>query len=134
MTFQQEKRARGGGRLGYRKRDPQPLPDLANTHYRAKWRREHPETAKEAARRQVLRRTDRAKALIRTYLEGPCADCGMMEPEIMEFDHVPERGPKLYGIREYRAGWKALQVEIEKCDVVCPNCHARRTNIRRVQP
>jgi hypothetical protein len=48
----------------------------------------------------------------------------------MQFDHVPERGPKLFEIN-YGAilskGYGLLKKELEKCDLVCANCHAIRT-------
>ncbi len=58
----------------------------------------------------------------------PCADCGGTFPHyVMEFDHVPERGPKKYNITNganHRRDW---QEEVAKCDVVCANCHKART-------
>jgi hypothetical protein len=57
----------------------------------------------------------------------------------MDFDHV--RGTKvadLARLRLARGGWSKLVAEIEKCDVVCANCHRLRTKLRReggeVQP
>ena len=63
-----------------------------------------------------------------------CSDCGESDPIVLEFDHV--RGEKLFTIGN--AGpqkgriWSrmALWTEIQKCDVVCANCHARRTYAR----
>jgi hypothetical protein len=60
----------------------------------------------------------------------PCADCGGSWPAyVMHFDHV--RGKKVFGLGQ--AGTlagaisiKGLVREIEKCDVVCANCHALR--------
>lgn len=59
----------------------------------------------------------------------PCADCGQQYPwYIMEFDHC--RGEKDTEIaRMVRApvSLPRLQREIEKCDLVCANCHRART-------
>ena len=65
----------------------------------------------------------------------PCTDCGVAYPPyVMQFDHVPNRGPKLFNISEaVRDGtWTVEQVkaEAEKCDIVCANCHAVRTHTR----
>lgn len=73
----------------------------------------------------------------------PCTDCSLEFPEfnytVMEFDHVPERGPKEFNISEGVA-WnrrslsiETLKAEIAKCDVVCANCHKLRTAKRRVK-
>lgn len=60
----------------------------------------------------------------------PCADCGESYPYyVMQFDH---REDKLFDIANstFRSSTLKLQREIDKCDVVCANCHAERTAIR----
>ena len=37
----------------------------------------------------------KVRAIVDAARDRPCADCGLYEPAIMDFDHVPERGPKL---------------------------------------
>jgi hypothetical protein len=66
--------------------------------------------------------------------ERPCTDCGRHYPHyVMEFDHV--RGEKLANVADMinknTSGgvWK----EIEKCELVCANCHRCRTHDRRQQ-
>jgi hypothetical protein len=56
-----------------------------------------------------------------------CADCGFNQwPEALDFDHInddKEFSPSdLLGVT-----WKRLSAEIEKCEVVCANCHRHRT-------
>src|SRR5262245_14645960 len=62
--------------------------------------------------------------------DEPCADCGnRFPPECMDFDHV--RGKKLFNIGHSMT--KKLSVvlaEVEKCDLVCANCHRIRTKAR----
>lgn len=62
----------------------------------------------------------------------PCFDCGYKYPRcVMEFDHT--RGVKKYNITGMAGGYKreTIQKEIDKCDVVCANCHNIRTHRRR---
>jgi hypothetical protein len=61
----------------------------------------------------------------------PCVDCGRYYPHyVMEFDHI--RGARKAGVSSLmRQGWKAVLVEIEKCDLVCGNCHNIRTHSRK---
>lgn len=60
--------------------------------------------------------------------DTPCADCGgRFPPCCMHFDHVPERGQKLFDIGRSDFGIAKIQAEIAKCDLVCANCHAIRT-------
>ena len=66
----------------------------------------------------------------------PCTDCGgSFPPYVMEFDHVPERGPKkariVSLIRSRSLNAPTLRSELAKCDVVCANCHRIRTFNRR---
>lgn len=85
---------------------------------------------REQARRINAARYARQRAMLAERRAVPCADCGLYEPAIMDFDHVPERGPKLFNISVGVRGLATLEAELAKCDVVCPNCHRRRT-IRR---
>jgi len=63
--------------------------------------------------------------------EVGCLDCGgYFHPEILEFDHV--RGDKVFTISSRVQGCiQKLQAEIDKCDIVCANCHRMRTITRR---
>lgn len=60
----------------------------------------------------------------------PCVDCGESDPILLEFDHV--RGEKLGNISQMSQNSRSIesiQAEIDKCDVVCANCHRRRTAV-----
>jgi hypothetical protein len=67
------------------------------------------------------------------YLEAhPCVDCGESDIIVLEFfDH---RDPSIkHKCVSYMATsgayiWESVLREIEKCDVVCANCHRKRTN------
>jgi hypothetical protein len=77
-----------------------------------------------------------SEILLQLYKESePCTDCGKYYPHyMMEFDHILERGPKLFCIcacQVFFCGAKTTQKEVEKCDLVCANCHRKRTWERR---
>ncbi len=66
----------------------------------------------------------------------PCTDCGIyFEHFITEWDHVPERGKKKFSIaamsQAHPISNGSLCEELKKCDLVCANCHKRRTHERR---
>jgi hypothetical protein len=51
------------------------------------------------------------------------------DPIILEFDHLGQKSFNVAsGIRTRQ--WQSVLDEIAKCDVVCPNCHRRRTVLR----
>jgi hypothetical protein len=64
------------------------------------------------------------------YLQShPCVDCGLLDPVVMEFDHV--RGVKLGNVTKMMYQKKRLDLvvaEIAKCEVRCANCHRRKTS------
>lgn len=65
---------------------------------------------------------------VRQYKEGkPCTDCGRTYHfSAMDFDHV--KGDKKYSIaRMGSSRWEVVLAEIEKCELVCANCHRVRT-------
>lgn len=89
-------------------------------------------------KKEVLRRSknksDVKRALISKIKEVPCSDCGIQYPfYVMQFDHRDgvdkiEQISKLVAV----ASWNKILEEIEKCDIVCSNCHAIRTWKRRM--
>ena len=60
----------------------------------------------------------------------PCADCGETDPIVLDFDHV--RGVKNFSIGNNvtTRSLAAVKEEIKKCEVVCANCHRKRTALR----
>ena len=58
----------------------------------------------------------------------PCADCRkVFPPYVMDFDHR-DKDCKQFNIAQmHRQGWEKIKIEVEKCDVVCANCHRART-------
>lgn len=67
--------------------------------------------------------------LYRRLKSRPCAECGVtFHPAVMDFDHV--RGEKVADVAEaYRRLFspQRFMAEIQKCDLVCANCHRLRT-------
>jgi len=101
----------------------------------AEYRREHylrnrRRYIERAQRRKQELWLERTQLLLGYFVEHPCTDCGEPDPVVLEFDHLREKrfaiGPKLA-----THPWEAILEEIAKCDVVCANCHRRRTARRR---
>ena len=65
------------------------------------------------------------KLLAIKLLSGGCVYCGWnVHPEILQFHH---RDPRVKDIaisklKQCRT-WETIQKEIDKCDLICPNCH-----------
>ena len=73
-------------------------------------------------------------AFIQLVKQQPCVECGVQYPPyVMDFDHI--RGEKIGQVSRKSmlcSPLERLMQEIEKCDVVCSNCHRERTQRTRV--
>src|SRR3954452_5716530 len=76
----------------------------------------------------------RARALRARVLDHvrrhPGVDCGEADPVVLEFDHLGEKVASISVLLSQTATCKAVEAEIDRCEVVCANCHRRRTATR----
>jgi 5-methylcytosine-specific restriction endonuclease McrA len=79
---------------------------------------------------EAKRKRGRARARTRYLLEyfraHPCSDCGETDPLVLEFDHLRDKRFEVTNQFASR-NWQEILDEIAKCEVVCANCHRRRT-------
>lgn len=72
-----------------------------------------------------------ALAFVADYkARNPCVDCGEASVEVLEFDHIAGKRWEVSVLPRMGASIPLLKREIEKCDIVCVNCHRRRTGLR----
>lgn len=84
----------------------------------------HIARAEKSKRRIALERT---RYLLDYFKSHPCADCGETDPIVLEFDHTdPSTKSFNIGTMLAKRAWASVLAEIDKCDVVCANCHRRR--------
>jgi predicted HNH restriction endonuclease len=74
-----------------------------------------------------MTRNIRAKRKAVEYLGGKCSVCGSVyELEVYEFHHR-DPNTKSFSIGHVRhianISWERLRKELDKCDLVCSNCH-----------
>lgn len=100
----------------------------------ARYKKNNPEKVRESSRI----RKERNRGIVIEAKKAPCTDCGNPFPPIcMDFDHR-EGEEKIFGYKggvsalvNVGAAVETLQAEIEKCDLVCANCHRIRTAKKR---
>ena len=90
---------------------------------------------KDPAAHMVRVRAWKQRAMAKTrrrllaYLaDHPCAHCGERDPVVLEFHH--RASGKLAAVAVLLkdvAPWSRIAAEIEKCTVLCANCHRRQT-------
>ena len=88
--------------------------------------------AKERHLQKVRERTKAARETAREFvyqylLAHPCEQCGEADPRVLEFHHIGDKDSDI--TRLVSGGWsiKRIQKEIDKCQVLCANCHRRIT-------
>jgi hypothetical protein len=88
---------------------------------------------------KTLGRTVTSRKAIDAYIRhqketNPCTDCSVFYPYyVMQYDHRPEH-QKLFNVSKYKDFTNditVVKVEMEKCDLVCANCHMTRGHWRR---
>lgn len=64
------------------------------------------------------------KKWIYTYLKiHPCVICGEADPPVLDFDHLDKKNFNISSC----GSLKRIQKEILLCQVLCANCHRRKT-------
>lgn len=83
---------------------------------------------KERVRAQREAVKQRYRSLIEGYLsQHPCVDCGEGDIVVLDFDHLPGCTKSFNIGSAWDKKVDLILAEIEKCEVVCANCHRRRT-------
>jgi hypothetical protein len=97
-------------------------------------RRKHYENNKG----QYLERNKKRKAEMRDDLnkviDVPCMDCGVKYPPyVMDLDHRnPQDKVDVIARLITNGSWEKFLAEIDKCDIVCSNCHRERTHNKNI--
>jgi len=74
---------------------------------------------------------DNRKKILSIFLENPCKDCGNKDIRVLEFDHLRDKKFTISHMTRGGHCWDSIKEEIDKCDVVCRNCHVIRSYERR---
>lgn len=93
-----------------------------------RWYRENPDVRRRRMDEQVRRRKRFLQRQLLAYLrEHPCVDCGEPDPVVLDFDHQRDKIANVSLMVLKKRPWPVILAEIAKCEVVCANCHRRRT-------
>lgn len=89
-----------------------------------------PEYKAEHKRNSRSRWTRKYETIVAYKVATGCADCGENHPVVLDLHHRnrSEKHPQLKsnGSRLERLSWDVIAAELEKCDVLCANCHRKR--------
>jgi 5-methylcytosine-specific restriction endonuclease McrA len=85
----------------------------------------------EAKRNRRHRKKERVKTYIKAYLAThPCISCGATDNLTFHHRNPKEKRMGIARLISYKS-IAAIQLEIDKCDVLCRACHDIEHNIRR---
>jgi hypothetical protein len=59
--------------------------------------------------------------------EHPCVVCGEKRIPTLHFDHLEDKSFNMGHAVTLGKGLKLIQAEIEKCQILCANCHSMKT-------
>ena len=99
---------------------------VCRTIQKKKYRKENPEGYRLY---EIKIRYKNRQGILEYMLEHPCIICGEDDPVVLEFDH---RNPseKCFTISDacsQKMRLDKIMLEVKKCDVLCANCHRRKT-------
>jgi hypothetical protein len=60
-----------------------------------------------------------------------CCDCGIADPLVLEFDHIGLKRKNVMTMAWEGYAAETIQIEMNKCEIRCANCHRRKTSIER---
>lgn len=82
----------------------------------------------------ITERNKKIKSVIKNNLlnllkNSKCTDCGNDDIRVLEFDHLPQfkKEKNISDFLKSGCSWNVIQKEINKCEIVCANCHRIRT-------
>jgi len=112
-------------------KDPRRRREHSKQYQKGRWKRSSRYRKAVKAERRILR--ERNAEFVNREKDQPCKDCGQrFPPYVMDFDHTGN--DKIHAIsflvRNF-ASLERIRAEMNKCEVVCSNCHRMRTARRR---
>lgn len=100
--------------------------EYRKTHY-PKYYQINKDKISKQVKDETKRRVTRVMSDLLQYLKDKsCKDCGISDRMVLEFDHLKDKKYSICALIRSKA-WKDILPEINKCDVVCANCHRKRT-------
>lgn len=63
---------------------------------------------------------------MKDYLGGECVKCGSVDN--LEFDHIDPKLKAFSITRKWNRKWSILEPELNKCQLLCKNCHLKKQN------
>lgn len=101
----------------------------AEKAYKRDWYQRNRAKTLERTKASNQRALERNTEYVRDIKESnPCTDCGEFYPYyVMDFDHLSDKEFNISRMVRSSHSIERLQSEIDKCELVCSNCHRTRS-------
>jgi hypothetical protein len=76
---------------------------------------------------QQNKRRENRKYVYNYLLSNPCVICNESDPIVLTFDHLRDKKFVISEAVSKAFSTTRLKKEIEKCQILCANCHLRKT-------
>jgi len=96
--------------------------------YQKERRHKDPITFNARKQEHILKRRKVAQEyVLKHLLKNPCKTCNEADPIVLDFDHISDKEFNISEAVSHGLSLDKLQKEMDKCDILCANCHRRKT-------
>ena len=96
--------------------------------HQARFYQNHQDEEKERTRRRRVNAREEARAFVYQYkITHPCVVCDETDPVVLDFDHIRGKGATINQLVNEGASIERIIIEIALCQVLCSNCHRKKT-------
>lgn len=96
------------------------------------WYYSNRDRQKENVKRNNQNYREQARLFVLNFLlKHPCTNCGESDPRVLEFHHEGDKENEVSRLMGRGASLEVLKSEMDKCKVLCANCHRKLTSDER---
>lgn len=103
---------------------------INRTTYSAEHYKKYGHLYRDRARKRRAKIKQELQVKLLEHLTGKsCVICSENDPRVLDFDHINPKD-KAFGISRAittAVRWELIQIEMEKCQILCANCHRKKT-------
>lgn len=99
-----------------------------NKEHQKKWYSKNNKTQYERVTNGKEKYKKQNREFIIEYLKNnPCCICGENDIVVLDFDHLQDKKYDVSKLIYLTSSLETIKKEIEKCQILCANCHRRKT-------
>lgn len=101
---------------------------ICDKEYQKNWYKKNKEKVIKKSKIRNKEINSELNKFILDYLKvNPCIKCGETDPIVLEFDHIEIKTNSITDLIQKQKSINIIKNEIKQCQVLCANCHRRKT-------